>query len=128
MKSINDDEKRIVSYLNDQGIEKIDYLISTHPDADHSGGLDAVVDHFDIGQVFVSNGESDTQTYQDFMTSLSEKKLQPEVPFELEENTYIQFYNTESTAADSNDLSLITLLVCGEKNFVYGRCWSRRRK
>ena len=39
----NDDEQFLVSYLTKLGIQQLDYLILTHPDADHAGGLDAVV-------------------------------------------------------------------------------------
>lgn len=56
----NDDEQLMVNYLKKQGIKKVDVLIGTHPDADHIGGLDAVVDAFDIGKIY---GQIDT-TYQ----------------------------------------------------------------
>lgn len=120
----NDDEKRIVEYLNQQNVKKIDYLVSTHPDADHSGGLDAVVNHVEIGETFVCNGDSNTKTYQDFIQALAAKKLTPAVPlenkkFEIGKNTYIQFYNAKSTAKEVNDLSLVTLLVSGNKKALF---------
>ena len=31
----NDDEKFLVDYLNNLGIKELEYLILTHPDADH---------------------------------------------------------------------------------------------
>ena len=76
--------------------------IRDSPDADHSGGLDAVVTNFDIGQSYVSNGSSDSKTYRDFIYSLSSKGLTPSVPLEnqainLDNNTTIKFFNTEST-------------------------------
>ena len=33
----------IQKYLMDNGIEKLDYVIGTHPDADHIGGLDVII-------------------------------------------------------------------------------------
>src|SRR5690606_17359170 len=38
----NDKAELVVDYLKKQKINKIDILIGTHPDADHTGGLDAV--------------------------------------------------------------------------------------
>ena len=35
----NSEGTAVQSYLNSQGIEKLDYVIGTHPDADHIGGL-----------------------------------------------------------------------------------------
>lgn len=63
----NDDEKLIVDYLNNLKIKKLDYIVLTHSDADHCGGLDAVVKNFEIGNVFIGNGSADTKTYKDFV-------------------------------------------------------------
>ncbi|MBQ8998611.1 MAG: MBL fold metallo-hydrolase, partial [Clostridium sp.] len=37
----DDDESLIVNYLESLEMKKIDYLVNTHPDSDHCGGLDA---------------------------------------------------------------------------------------
>lgn len=119
----NNDEQRIVNYLSNLGITKIDYLVSTHPDADHAGGLDVVVSNFDIGQSYVSNGSSDSKTYRDFIYSLSTKGLSPAVPLEntaieLDSNTNVKFYNTKATG-NGNALSLVTLLESGNHKMLF---------
>lgn len=76
----NDDETTVVSYLRNQGITELEYLFATHPDADHIGGLDAVVDSIAVKHVYVSNGDADTKTYADFIISMSNKNLSPSVP------------------------------------------------
>lgn len=120
----NDDEQKIVQYLVHLEITKIDYLISTHPDADHCGGLDAVVANFEIGQVFVCNGDAQTKTYQDFIYELNRKGLNPSVPLENQELSLgiqqsLRFYNTHSTSENSNDLSLITLFTDLNTTFLF---------
>ena len=76
----NDDEQRVVSYIKKQGITELEYVFATHPHADHIGGLDAVVDNIKINNMFVSNGNPDTDTYRDFITSMSNKGVNPSVP------------------------------------------------
>lgn len=76
----NDDEQRVVSYIKKQGITELEYVFATHPHADHIGGLDAVVDNIKINNMFVSNGDPDTDTYRDFITSMSNKGVNPSVP------------------------------------------------
>ena len=44
----NDDEEVIVNYLRNLNIIKLNYVISTHPDADHCGGLDAVFNNIQV--------------------------------------------------------------------------------
>lgn len=118
----NDDESLMVNYLNNLEIKKVDYLVNTHPDADHCGGLDAVINNFEIGTFFVGNGSSDSQTYTDVITSAANKGINPSVPleeskFELTSNSYIQFFNTAG-GSDSNESSLVTLFVNGEDKFL----------
>ena len=119
----NDDESLMVDYLNNLQIKKIDYLVNTHPDADHCGGIDAVINNFEIGTFFVGNGSADSQTYADVITASANKGINPSVPleeskFELTSNSYIQFFNTEG-GKDSNESSLVTLFVNGEDKFLF---------
>ena len=37
----------VQQYLLKQGIETLAYVIGTHPDADHVGGLDVIISKFD---------------------------------------------------------------------------------
>ena len=109
----NNDEKMLVNYLKNQGVNELKYLILTHPDADHCGGLDAVVNNFTIKNVFVGNGDAETKTYQEFVTACINKNLQPSVPLENKifklGNGTLKFYNQKSNYNDANNNSLITL-------------------
>jgi competence protein ComEC len=42
---------RVVPYLLRRGVRRIDVLVLTHPDADHIGGAEAVLEAFDTGVV-----------------------------------------------------------------------------
>ena len=41
-------EREVIPWLKSRGINTIDLLVVSHGDLDHSGGLDAVYEHFDI--------------------------------------------------------------------------------
>lgn len=119
----NDDEDVICNYLRKEGITTLDYLISTHPDADHCGGMDAVIDNFEIKNFYVGNGSSNTKTYTSVINSAAEKGVNPGVPLEdvkieLSESSYIKFYNTKG-GSNSNESSLVTLYVNGEDKFLF---------
>jgi hypothetical protein len=45
----NEAGNSVVSYLKSLGISKIDILVGTHPHEDHIGGMDNVINNFDIG-------------------------------------------------------------------------------
>ena len=76
----NSEGTAVQSYLNSQGIEKLDYVIGTHPDADHIGGLDVVVYKFDCKKIFMPGVTSDTKTYDDVMQALKSKNQKAQAP------------------------------------------------
>ncbi|MGF1473222.1 MAG: ComEC/Rec2 family competence protein [Rubrobacteraceae bacterium] len=47
----------VVDFLRSRGVEELDGLVATHPDADHIGGLPDVFDAFPVSAVYLS-GES----------------------------------------------------------------------
>ncbi len=71
----NDKGTAVQLYLNKQGIKKLDYLVLTHPDADHIGGADVVISKFTIGRVFMADYEKDNKTYREVIQALADKNL-----------------------------------------------------
>ena len=47
------DGQYISQFLQAQGIKKIDYLIETHSDDDHSGGIKYIVDNFNVRKIYM---------------------------------------------------------------------------
>ncbi|MEF9991933.1 MAG: ComEC/Rec2 family competence protein [Romboutsia sp.] len=118
----NDDEKFMVDYLKKENIDKIDYFLLTHFDADHIGGADKIIDNIEVGKIFVPNGDADTKTYRDFIKSTSDKGVYPSVPlegakFELG-NVYFQIFNTKG-GVNRNDDSLIVKMTNGKDTFAF---------
>lgn len=71
---------QIQSYLQKQKIEKLDYLVLTHPDSDHIGGAPVIIEKFEIDKVFVSNFEKDNKTYRKLIQALDDKRLSYTTP------------------------------------------------
>lgn len=66
----NDDGYKVVKYLKDNGIKKLNYLIGTHPHEDHIGGLDDVINGFEIDTVLLPRVINTTVTFEDVLTAL----------------------------------------------------------
>lgn len=118
-----DDDATVKSYLQNQGVETIDYLILTHFHADHIGSADTVIADFDVKTTLVPNGDARTQVYQDYIHALSNKGLQPSVPlegatFELGSAT-LTLYNTAGGNSNENNNSLIVLYENGDDRAVF---------
>ena len=76
----NDKGTAVQSYLMSQGVQKLDYVIGTHPDADHIGGLDVVIYKFDCDTIIMPNVANDTRTYDDVVQAMKSKGYQTTYP------------------------------------------------
>lgn len=52
---------RLVDYLNRLGISKLDYVMLSHTDLDHIGGLDVLMNYMDIGQILINEAPNYSQ-------------------------------------------------------------------
>ena len=62
-----------MGYLEDLGVEVIDYLMLTHSDADHAGNMVEILDAFEVEKAYVPDideGVIETQTYKNFAEAL----------------------------------------------------------
>ena len=114
----NDDEDDMVAYLKQLGISKVDILIGTHPDADHIGGMDAVIDSFDIGKIYMPNAQRDTQTFQSVLQSIQNKGLKVTtakagIELDLDPTVQIKMISPIGTDSDENEMSAVVRLQLG---------------
>lgn len=71
----------VIPYLESQGVKKIDVVVATHPDYDHTGGLIAVLNsHFPIGMVLDCGIVHTTATYKKYMKAIDDKKIPITIP------------------------------------------------
>lgn len=113
----------IQNYLNKQGITRLDYLILTHPDADHIGGAPVVITKYDIDRVFMSNFEKDNQTYRKLIQALDDKRLSWSTPEIGSSYTLgsaaITIAGPVEQYEDPNNASIVFLLQHGENRFLF---------
>lgn len=61
---------QVVKYLQKQKVDDIEVMIATHPDADHIGGLDEVLDAFEVENIYAPKVSHTTQAYKDFLNAV----------------------------------------------------------
>jgi len=72
----NDDGKLVVDYIKNLKYDKINYVIGTHPHEDHIGGLDTVINTFNIQNVYMPKVQHDTKSYEDLLLAIQNKNLE----------------------------------------------------
>ena len=112
-------------YLKKQGVESLDYVIGTHPDADHIGGLDVIVYKYNCDTVIMPDYEKDTKTYQELVDVIHDKNMKITYPvvgeqYALGEAKFtIIAPNSNSSGGNANDYSVAILLEYGKNRFLF---------
>ncbi|MDE7266877.1 MAG: MBL fold metallo-hydrolase [Lachnospiraceae bacterium] len=113
----------IQNYLQKQNIKKLDYLILTHPDADHIGGAPVIITKFDIDKVFMSNYEKDNKTYQKLIQAMDNKRLKGKTPAVGSQyalgTAQITILAPNKTYNNPNDASIALIIQNGDNKFLF---------
>lgn len=76
----NDAGDTVVDDIKNLGITKLNYIVGTHPHEDHIGGMDNVINTFDIGTIYMPKIQSNTKTFEDVLDAISNKGLKITTP------------------------------------------------
>ncbi len=119
--------RKVIKYLKSQNVRKIDYLIISHPHADHIGGLDKIaqeihidtvcmlnidnnkvpkdVDYININKVILNNNFN-------IRNPVSKEKLKVN---DAELTFYVPSYDSENL----NNSSIVTMITYKDKKFLF---------
>lgn len=120
----NEAGSAVVSYLQKEGIRRIDYLVGTHPHADHIGGMDEVVRAFEIGKVYMPRVTSNTASFESLLRALKAKGLRitparAGVTVIEQEGLRVEFLAPSgSRYEDLNDWSAVLKVSYGSMSFL----------
>lgn len=120
----NEDGPKLVKYIKeDLGITEFDYLIGTHPHEDHIGGLDDIINNFDIKKIYLPDITTTTKTFEDVLDAISSKELTITIPkigetFKLGEADFTVLY-TGTNSSDLNSTSIITKMIFGKYSYLF---------
>lgn len=123
----NEDGNLIVKFIKSLGIEKIDYLVGTHAHEDHIGGMDDIINNFNIGTVYLpytTEKTTTTKTFEDVLDSLIAKKLSITTAnigdkFTLGNTNCEIMYVDNSEPEDTNDQSICIRLEFKNESFLF---------
>lgn len=117
--------KNLIDYLKKQNIKKLDYLVSTHPHADHIGGLAAVIDNFEVKTVLDSGKVHTSKTYENYLLKIDQNQIDFQTPRQGDliklGKTKLRFLHpeAENNNYDLNNSSLVFVLEFDKHKFLF---------
>jgi competence protein ComEC len=115
----------VLNYLSNQGIKSLDYVIGTHPHADHIGGLINVMQSMPVGAIIDPAVAHTTKTFEDYLTIIDQKGIlftegRAGMIWDLGGGAKMQLLHpTSPSKSDLNNASIVVRLTFGEVSFLF---------
>ena len=112
------------SYIRDLGITEIEYLVLTHPDADHIGGAPEIINNFTVKNCIMPNATSSSKTFERTLDALEDRQVNVILPnpgdnYTLTNATFRILAPLSEDYNDSNDHSVVLRLLYGERSILF---------
>ncbi|GIP25416.1 MBL fold protein [Paenibacillus sp. J23TS9] len=119
----NDKEQTMLDYMKKYRISKLDVVIGTHPDADHIGGLDKVIDHIPVTTIYMPKVQSNTKTFESLLQSIKNKGLKVKtakagLSWDLDNQVHVEMLAPKGTYEDTNNMSAVVKITYGKNSFL----------
>lgn len=113
----------VVSYLKEQGVEELAYVIASHYDADHLNGVVGALHAFSCGQVLAPDYVTDTRVYESFERVIKEQDIALAYPavgdtYTLGDASFTVVCPKAYDPKEDNDNSVGIRLVYGDTSFL----------
>ena len=113
----------IYTKLKDNGIDHLDYIVATHPDADHVGGLAASLNYASVDVAFCSCETRDTRAFNSFVKYLDKQGKKITVPdagdsFDLG-SAEVTVLGPEKGQSYSDNTSIVLRITYGNTSFLF---------
>ena len=118
------DSSLIYSYLTKTlGITHIDYMIATHPHADHIGGLSGALNACSVGVVYSPVRSYDSKQFSSLVKYVQKQGRELTVP-EVGDgfsfgDAQVQFLSPSRKYSNTNDCSIVVRIIHGTNTFLF---------
>lgn len=117
------ESNKIYSILNRKNIDYLDYIIITHTDADHSGGIAGALNKARVGTCYCSEKTDDTKAWQNVTNALYNQGKEitvPEVNAEIQlGEAKITFLAPRTNNHTDNNNSIVCRVDFGDTSFMF---------
>ncbi|AZK46927.1 ComEC/Rec2 family competence protein [Paenibacillus lentus] len=119
----NDQEQAMLDYLKQYGVNRLDIVIGTHPDADHIGGLDRVIDHIDVGEIYMPKIQANTKTFESLLLSIKNKGLKVKTAkaglvLDWDDEIKVTMVGPVNVSDSKNNMSAVVKVVYGNTSYL----------
>lgn len=115
----------IVEYIENLGYDTIDYVVSTHPHADHIGGMAEVIEAFDVDAIYMPKAVSTSKTYENLLETIQDKGLSIKTGksgvkvLDEDDLDIVMVAPSSDDYSNLNNYSIVLKITYGDVSFLY---------
>lgn len=122
----NGSETILLDYLQQVGVDDLEMVIATHPDADHIGGLPEVLEKYRVHLIIDSGEPHTSQTYKAYLKQVQAQQAagaqyleDDDLMFYLADDITLEIIETGDDNGDRNNNSVVAKLSYGDIDFLF---------
>lgn len=124
---VQEQAQTVITYIQQQGYNELDYVVCTHPHSDHIGGMAEVIDNFKADNVYISPAPHTTYTYESLLDSIENSGAQCFKGTADMTITYSESFSAEIVAPTAgynygdnlNNASVVVKITNGNNSFLF---------
>lgn len=119
----------VIGFIRCSGVERLDYVIATHPHSDHIGGMYRILESFDVGTVILPkiprSAEPETLFYSKMLNTIKNRGINREYSaagkiYTLGENASLEIISPiYDEYEELNNFSIVARLTHGANTFLF---------
>lgn len=118
--------KNVCTYLERYNVEKLDLLVATHPDNDHIGGMEKIINTYNVQEFWQPKLQAkiipESINYQNMMTALEEKEVSvynPEKDYSVNfGDLKVTVLSPDKQYSNTNDSSIVLMLEYFDRKYL----------
>lgn len=120
-------EKTLLPYLLKKKIHKLDYVIISHFDSDHVGGILTILEKLNVKNIIIGKQFEKSENYEEFIKVIQDKKMkiynvEAGQRINIDKDTYIDILWPDSANVITNNILNNNSLVC-KVNYKEQQCY-----
>lgn len=117
------DYSKIAAVMDKVNVNKIDFLVLSHPHSDHMGSMARIIEGYEIGKLYMPDAASDTAEFYELIEAAENKGVLPELvsyPYTLCDGDYTVSVLSprDNDYANENLFSIVVRVEYGETAFM----------